>query len=238
MCGSSVPPPICKSQSDIFSSQTLTTPVSEASSQDPAKAEASMLGRLINENLSSDEDEVADPELDHEKSEEPSLIMDISRDLFSQSQEDGADVNANPPPCISTLALSFSPSSLKTPTKCQETNELLIDDVPPEEEDDYQCFFCDKTFTEKMDHEEHLKACRPESFLAPASKQKRPRSPSSSPPPLSPVPAKTVPRSPPSSSARTNTDSLFFPSSASIPMSKLPKIPKLKVIEFDFCCQL
>ena len=214
-----LPPPISKSQSDIFSSQTLTTTVMEAPSQDP-----SMLGRLINENLSSDEDEGANPEFDHEKSEGPSLIMDISRDLFSQSQEDGPDVNANPPPHFSTLCLSPAPSSL--PIKCHETNKLHIDD----DEEDYQCFFCDKTFAEKIDHEDHLKACRPGSFLSPASpQQKRPRSPS--PPPLSPVPVKTVPRSPPPRSAPTILDSLFFPTT--VPMSKLPKIPKLKVSEFD-----
>jgi len=215
-----LPPPISKSQSDIFSSQTLKTTVIEAPSQDP-----SMLGRLINENLSSDEDEGANPEHDHEKSEGPSLIMDISRDLFSQSQEDGADVNANPPPPISTVITPvLSLSSPETPTKYHGTNKLHIDDAPSEEEE-YQCFFCDKTFTEKMDLEEHLKGCRPGSFLSPASpKQKRPRSPSPS--PLSPVPVKTVPRSPPPRSAPTISDSLFFPSS--VPMSKLPKIPKLK----------
>ena len=231
-----LPPTVSKSQSDMFYSQTLsTTTVMEAPSPDLVKAEASMLGRLINENLSSDEDEGNDPELDHEKSEEPSLVMDISRDLFSQSQEDGADVNANPPTRISTLALCFSPSSLTSPTKSHETNELLIDDALQEEEDDYQCILCDKTFTESMDHEEHLKDClksRPGSFLSPASpKQKRPRSPS--PPPLSPVSVKTVPRSPPPRSAANNSGSLPPKPFFSVSMSKQFKIPKLKVTDID-----
>jgi len=183
--GTDLSPPFSKSQSDIFSSQL------EASQPGPAL----MLGRLVNENISSDEEEPY-----------PSLVMDVSRDLFSQSQSQ-EDVNANNP---------------QQEEEEEEYHCLLCDETFKEETDHEQ-------------HVKVCMSRRPAPSLPPSSsKVKRPRSPSPSPPsrapgasaapmmtsaaPLMASAAPLAPRSPPCAS------NLLAPSVK----PKLAKIPKLK----------
>ena len=122
-------PTISKSQSDIFSSQL------EASQPGPAL----ILGKLVNENISSDEEEPS-----------PSLVMDVSRDLFSQSQSQ-EDVNANNP---------------QQEEEEEEYHCLLCDETFKEK-------------TDHAKHVKICMSRRPAPSLPPSSsKVKRPRSPS------------------------------------------------------------
>ena len=123
-------PHISKSQSDIFSSQL------EASQPGPAL----MMGKLVNENLSGDEEEPS-----------PSLVMDVSRDLFSQSQSQ-EDVNANNPQ--------------QKEEEEEEYHCLLCDETFKEK-------------TDHAKHVKICMSRRPAPSLPPSSsKVKRPRSPS------------------------------------------------------------
>ena len=123
-------PHISKSQSDIFSSQL------EASQPGPAL----MMGKLVNENLSGDEEEPC-----------PSLVMDVSRDLFSQSQSQ-EDVNANNPQ--------------QKEEEEEEYHCLLCDETFKEK-------------TDHAKHVQICMSRRPAPSLPPSSsKVKRPRSPS------------------------------------------------------------
>ena len=123
-------PHISKSQSDIFSSQL------EASQPGPAL----MMGKLVNENLSGDEEEPS-----------PSLVMDVSRDLFSQSQSQ-EDVNANNPQ--------------QKEEEEEEYHCLLCDETFKEK-------------TDHTKHVKICMSRRPAPSLPPSSsKVKRPRSPS------------------------------------------------------------
>ena len=152
--GTNLPPPICKSQSDMFSTQL----------EAPHPGPAFMLGQLVNENLPSDEDTELDPET-------PSLVMDISRDLFSQSQSQ-EDFNAND----------------DTPQQEEEYHCLLCDEI-----------FKEKTDHEK--HVRVCMQRRPAPSLPPSSsKLKRPRSPSPRPSSPAPVLAPRSPPLPPDSS--------------------------------------
>ena len=255
-----LPPSLTKSQSEMFSSSE----VSPAAEPSPEEGSGSVLGKLVNENLSSDEDVDKNPDI--ENPEVPSLNTDTSWDLFSQSQKDEADGNANnrlsqPPLVPSTQQQQqgadvmdvnwdlffqsqedgadvnannhLSQPPLVPSTQSPGANNSIIDDSLQQEED-YQCIFCDETFKEKIDHEEHLKEClqrRPGSL---DTNLKRSRSPSPFSPPLAPAPANTNPRSTPSqTSADTNSDKFFRPPSFSTPKPKLAKIPKLKVILAD-----
>ena len=251
-----LPPSLTKSQSEMFSSPEVAPDPGPS----PEDGLVSILGKLVNENLSSDEDEAKKEDL--ENPEVPSLNTDTSWDLFSQSRKDEEDVNANhrlsqPPLVPSTqqngakvmedvnwdlffksqedgadvnVNTHLSQPPLVPSTQSPEANNLTIDNSPQQEED-YQCIFCDKTFKEKIDHEEHLKECLQKRPVSSYTKLKRPRSPSPFSPPLAPAPANTTPRSMPSqTSADTNSDKFFRPPSFSTPKHKLPKIPKLKVI--------
>ena len=230
------PPPISKSQSDMFSSQEAPDEMSLGLGAHPQSSSTSndatfIVGKVVNEQLSSDEETYIDePEI-------PSLVMDVSRDLFSQSQEDRTDVNANQKSAL----LSTLETPVLTPSSQTPSSQCLV--AAQSEEEDYQCLLCDETFIEKIDHQDHLKLkhclrsrsgpppppcnlMRPETppppFLPPVPVTTEPRStPLRSPPPRSPPP-----RSPPLTSCATNLDSRLL---SSFPKPKLPKIPKLKV---------
>ena len=186
--GTDLSPPIIKSQSDIFSSQLEV----------PQPSPALMLGKLVNENISSDEE---DPS--------PSLVMNVSRDLFSQNQSQ-EDVNANNP----------------QQEEEEEYRCLLCDEAFKEE-------------TDHEKHVKVCMSRRPApapSLPPSSSKLKRPRSPSPSPlsrapgasaapmmtsaAPLMASAAPLAPTSPPRASD-------LLPPSVHKP--KLAKIPKLKV---------